>query len=55
MVRMIMALLALIVALTPPALAADGDRHAFVIKQFMLENGTLLPEAKDDVRDLRHP
>jgi len=29
-----------------PALAADGDRRAFVIKNFTLESGTILPAAK---------
>ena len=33
-------------SLTAPAAAADGDRHSFSIKQFRLENGSVLPEAK---------
>ena len=32
-------------ALPPAARAADGDRHMFVIENFKLENGTVLPKA----------
>ena len=32
-------------ALAPTARAADGDRHMFTLKNFTLENGTVLPEA----------
>ncbi len=46
MVRFILAALAMLFSLATPALAADGDRRAFVIKQFKLENGTVLPEAR---------
>lgn len=46
MVRFIVAVLILISSLATPALAADGDRRTFIIKQFKLENGSTLPEAK---------
>ncbi len=46
MLRILLGLLALSLVGASPALAADGDRHAFVIKQFRLEGGTTLPEAK---------
>jgi homoserine O-acetyltransferase len=46
MIRLLLCCLALTLSLVRPAFAADGDRHAFVIKQFKLEDGTVLPEAK---------
>lgn len=44
MVRFLLLLFALTVSV--PAIAADSDRHAFTIRQFRLESGTVLPEAK---------
>lgn len=46
MVRFIVALLTMISSLAAPALAADGDRRAFIIKQFKLENGTVPPRPR---------
>ncbi|MDH7975233.1 alpha/beta fold hydrolase [Sphingomonas sp. AR_OL41] len=46
MLRFLVCILALALATTGPARAADGDRRAFVINNFALENGTVLPEAK---------
>ena len=46
MVRFIVAVLALLSSFATPALAADGDRRPFLIKQFKLENGTVLPQAR---------
>jgi homoserine O-acetyltransferase len=46
MLRSLTCFLALMLATAGPAMAADGDRHAFVIKNFKLENGIVLPEAK---------
>jgi homoserine O-acetyltransferase len=48
MIRFLLILMAMATTLTAPApaVAADGDRHAFVIKQFKLEDGTVLPAAK---------
>ena len=46
MLRYLLAILAIALMSPVPALAADGERHAFVIKQFRLESGTILPEAK---------
>jgi homoserine O-acetyltransferase len=36
---------ALLAAAAPPARAADGDRRAFVIENFKLESGAVLPKA----------
>ncbi len=38
--------LALMIAAVTPAIAADGDRQGFVIHDFALENGTVLPTAR---------
>ena len=46
MLRSLVCFLALMFATVGPAKAADGDRHAFFIKQFQLESGAVLPEAK---------
>jgi len=46
--KTLLALFSLVLALNlaaPPARAADGDRHMFVIENFKLENGTVLPRA----------
>ncbi len=46
MLRSLTCFLAVMLATAVPAMAADGDRHAFVIKNFKLENDIVLPEAK---------
>ena len=53
MLRVLASFLALILAaaaaaaaMAGPAMAADGDRRAFLIKNFALENGKVLTEAK---------
>ena len=46
--KTLLALFSLVLALNLaalPARAADGDRHMFVIENFKLENGTVLPRA----------
>jgi homoserine O-acetyltransferase len=45
MFRQILGVLALMLVSVPSALAADGDRHAFVIDNFRLESGAVLPRA----------
>lgn len=45
MLRQVFLALAVLLLGTAPALAADGERHAFVIEHFRLENGTVLPRA----------
>ncbi len=45
MVR-ILTMLALALVAALPARAADGDRHSFVIANFRLESGQVLPEAR---------
>ena len=46
MLRYLVPFLAISLTTAAAAAAADGDRHAFVIKQFKLESGPVLPEAK---------
>ena len=46
MLRLLAAAVLMLSAFAVPALAADGDRHPFVLKRFALENGTVLPEAR---------
>ena len=46
MLRCFLLFLLMAVGFGGPALAADGDRRAFVIKNFTLESGTILPAAK---------
>ncbi len=46
MLRFLSALVAMALMYATPAAAADGDRHAFVIKSFRLESGAVLPEAR---------
>ena len=45
MFRQVFVVLALMLLCAPPALAADGERRAFVIANFRLENGAVLPRA----------
>lgn len=45
MMRHILFLLASLLLGVTPALAADGERTAFVLRDFKLENGTVLPRA----------
>ena len=45
MFRQVFVVLALMLLSAPPALAADGERRAFVIANFRLENGAVLPRA----------
>ncbi|MGJ3647861.1 alpha/beta fold hydrolase [Sphingomonas sp. GlSt437] len=46
LVSLFVILLGFLVGLGSPAAAADGERRTFVIRNFKLENGTVLPEAK---------
>lgn len=46
MVRFVMCCVVLAMSFAGLASAADGDRHMFAIKQFRLESGVVLPEAK---------
>ena len=48
--RRLLTIIALMFALAKPAMALEGERHAFVIRNFKTESGTesgiVLPEAK---------